>query len=94
MGGFLLPLRGRLRGRVWRNSGGEYRDTGIEGKAIQPPRGAGQVAGAVVFVGFSGKYTGSGAVLSPCCREQIGRERESVEVYRGPGDMGPGPGRG
>ena len=31
--------------------------------AIQPPRGAGQAAGAVVFVGFSGKYTGPGAAF-------------------------------
>ena len=46
------------------------------------------------FSGLFGKIYRAGGRPFPCCREQIGREREPVEVYRGPGDMGPGPGRG
>lgn len=35
MGGFFCPFRGRLRGRMRRIWGGEYRDTGTAGKGIQ-----------------------------------------------------------
>ncbi len=93
-----MPLRGRLRGCVWRNSGREYRDTGIEGKAIQGRYTAATESRSSCrggrFRGLFGKIYRAGGRPFPCCREQIGRERELVEVYRGPGDMGPGPGRG
>lgn len=83
MGGFLLPLRGRLRGCVWRNSGGEYRDTGSRSSC----RGG-------RFRGLFGKIYRAGGRPFPCCREQIGREREPVEAYRGPGDIAAAQGPG